>query len=202
MKKTWQFILVITLLVSLSSISLASRVLTAPTGDLLGSGQAELDFHYLRKQGSLEFNLGLHPRFNLGVRQYFGSSLVGTAKFGLFTETKDRPALALGGEFGLHNPSVYFAVSKQLGAPGLRGHLAWGSGRYSKGRAGVGLVLNPVQTKTEKGWTLPTSSVVLEYDGLGLNGALVAQFTPEFEAYIATSFSGDVGLGLNYKVAF
>lgn len=74
---------------SISSPSLASRILTTPTADLLGSGWAELDYNYLRGQNSLEFNLGLHPWVNLGVRQYFGDSLVGTAKISLVTEGKD-----------------------------------------------------------------------------------------------------------------
>lgn len=203
MKRSWQLILLITLLLTIpSSGALASRVLTAPTGDLLASGHAELDYNYLRNQSSLEFNLGLHPRINLGIRQYLKTILVGTAKVSVLTESKDRPALAVGGEFGKGNPSVYVAMSKQLGAPGLRGHLAWGSGRYSKGMAGLGLVLNPVQTKTDRGWTVPTTSVVLEYDGQGLNGGLVAQFTPEFEAYLSTPFNDGIGFGLNYKVAF
>lgn len=202
MKKSFVLILLTTMIFSISSPSLASRILTTPTADLLGSGWAELDYNYLRGQNSLEFNLGLHPWVNLGVRQYFGDSLVGTAKISLVTEGKDRPGLAFGGEVGLNRQDFYLALSKQLGAPGLRGHVAWGSGRFSKGMAGLGLVLNPVQVKTGQGWVLPTTSLVLEYDGHGLNGGLVAQFTPDFQAYLATPFGQGVGFGLNYKVAF
>src|SRR5699024_4713183 len=104
MKRSWQLILLVTFLVTLSGNVLASRILTAPTGDLLASGHAELDYNYLRERSSLEFNLGLHPRINLGVRQYFKTDLVGTTKVSVLTETKDRPALAVGGEFGMGTP--------------------------------------------------------------------------------------------------
>jgi hypothetical protein len=202
MKKSFGIILLVTILLSVSTTSMASRILTAPTADLLGVGLGELDFNYQRERGSLEVNLGLHPQANLGVRQYFGGSLVGTAKIGILTEGKDRPGVALGGEIGLGEQNFYVALSKQLGAPGLRGHLAWGSGRYSRGMGGIGLVLNPVQVKTTQGWVLPTTSLVFEYDGRGLNGGLVAQFNPEFQGYLSTSFGQGVGFGLNYKVEF
>lgn len=202
MQKSSVLVLLVAILLTISTPSLASRILTAPTADLLGVGVGELDYHYLRQQGSLEVNVGLHPKVNLGVRQYLGGSLVGTAKVGIFAEGQERPGLAFGGEIGLGAQNFFAVLSKQLGAPGLRGHVAWGSGRYARGMAGLGLVLNPVQVKTGQGWVLPTTSLILEYDGQGLNGGLVAQFSPEFRGYVATTFGQGIGFGLNYQVAF
>lgn len=202
-KKSLALILLFFMFFTSTSAVLASRVLVVPTADSLGTGVGELAYSYHRNKGSLELNVGLYPGVNLGMRQEFGGSLFGTLKVAILEETQNRPAFALGGELTVGKTQhIYAVLSKQLGTPGVRGHLALGTGRYSRGMAGVSLMLNPVQIKNNQGLTLPTTSLILEYDGKGLNGGITAQFNSAFQGYVAVATEHGLGFGLDYKLAF
>ncbi|NLJ80940.1 MAG: hypothetical protein GX335_07945 [Firmicutes bacterium] len=178
----------------------AGKVLISPAADLQAEGQGQLGFYFYRSRPSLEFNFGL-PRLSLGVKNNFSETnrLAGLFKVAVLEETADQPGLAFGAEIGFGERHLYGVVSKQLGLPGLRGHLALGTGKYARGMAAVSFVLNPVNIKTENGLTLPVTSAVLEYDGRGLNGGLAAQFSPGLKAFLILSDFEQLNFGLNYK---
>ena len=131
------------------------------------------------------------------LKQNLGGTLYATVKAALMEETSDLPGFAIGGELSLDRQHLYAVASKQIGLPGLRAHLALGSGRFSRGMAGVSFMLNPVKTSN-----VPTTSLFLEYDGRGLNGGLTAQFNPELKANVGLSFDYGISFGVNYKLGF
>lgn len=175
----------------------ASRILSVPTADVPNNA-LELDFIHHRGRSSLGAQFGFYPGLSGGLRQGFGDDrqLYVTLRAALIEETQSLPGLALGGELSLSRQHVYAVLSKQLGIPGLRGHLAFGLGRYSRGMAGVIYMLNPVKVKD-----VPTTSVFAEYDGQGISGGVVAQFSPELKASLAVSSDG-ASFGLSYKAVF
>ncbi len=189
-------LILLILLVTLTIPVSASKILTVPTADVPGN-TLELDFLYHRGVSSLGAQFGFYPGLSGGIRQEFGGYLYATLKAAILEETQSRPGLAVGGELSLNKQHLYVVASKQLGMPGLRGHLAFGLGRYSRGMAGVSFMLNPVKVSN-----VPTTSFFLEYDGQGLNGGLTAQFSPELKANIGLSMGYGMSFGLSYKTAF
>ncbi len=176
----------------------SAQVLTVPTADLAGPGTLELDYLYHRGLHTVRLELGLHPNFSAGVKQEVGGRLYATVKALLAEETAEWPGLALGGEFSSGRQDLYAVLSKQLGAPHVRGHLAWGLGRYARGMAGVTVMLNPVKVNAN----VPTTSLFVAYDGQGLAGGLQAQFSPELQATVGLDLSGGLSAGMRYKLAF
>ncbi|HKM43530.1 MAG TPA: hypothetical protein VJZ70_06015 [Limnochordia bacterium] len=199
MRKTFYILgALFVLLVSLINPVSASKILTVPTADVAGD-TLEIDFLHNRGRSSVGAQFGFYPGLSGGLRQTFGgdSHLYITLRAALIEETQSRPGLALGGELSLQRQHLYAVASKQLGIPGLRGHLALGTGSYSRGMAGVIYMLNPVKVNNA-----PTTSVFVEYDGQGINGGMMAQFSPELKANIAVSSGYGIGFGLSYKAAF
>ncbi|MCK9525131.1 MAG: hypothetical protein M0R49_04290 [Limnochordia bacterium] len=189
---------VLILLVSLTVPVSASRILVVPTADV-ADNMLELDFLYHRGLSSLQAQFGFYRGLSGGLRQDFAddSQLYVTFRAALIEETQTLPGFALGGELSLGRQHLYAVASKQLGIPGLRGHLALGLGRYSRGMAAVSFMLNPVKVTN-----VPTTSVFVEYDGQGINGGLVTQFSPELKASIGLSSGHGMSFGLGYKAAF
>lgn len=179
-----------------------ARVLVVPTADTLRPGQTNLGYYLHRQTHYLEANFGIVDGLSMGVTGIVRDvQFRGNARLRILEESVQMPGIAVGMEFG-SKVSLYGTVSKQLGAAGVRGHLAFGSGRYSKGMAGVSAVINPVQVKTAGGYQMPSMSIALEYDGTGLNAGLMAQFSPQFSAHLAVSDFRELGLGLNYRIGF
>jgi hypothetical protein len=193
-------VLVLALTVTQSGLA-ADRVLSIPTGDVTDK-ELEIAYRSERGTGVFELSAGLMPGFQVGLRQHLGSMFYVTAKGALWAETASRPALAVAGELSTAGVDFYGLVSKQLGRPGFRGHLGFGTGRYSRGMAGVTLMLNPVRTKTSWGLTVPTTTLAAEYDGRGFNAGAAFQFTPELGGYLALQGGNGLGFGLNYKLQF
>ncbi|NMB01110.1 MAG: hypothetical protein GX971_06250 [Firmicutes bacterium] len=197
MKRMPRAILVAILVVVLSVPAMASTVLVAPTADVQGQGSMEMDFVHHRGVNTVRAQFGIFPGISLGLRQSLNGSLYATLKGAIFEESNERPGFAIGGELSLEQQHLYAVVSKQLGTPSLRGHVALGSGRYSRAMAGITLMLNPVKTSN-----VPTTSVFMEYDGQGLNGGMIAQFSPELKANVGLAIGHGLSFGLNYKVTF
>lgn len=198
-KTSYTTLLLLVVLVTLAIPASAAKILTVPTADV-PSNALELDFLYHRGASSLGAQFGFYPGLSAGLRQEFGhdtNHLYATFKAAISEETQSRPGFALGGELSLKQQHLYAVLSKQLGMPGLRGHLALGLGRYSRGMAGVSFMLNPVKVSN-----VPTTSLFVEYDGHGLNGGLIAQFSPELKANIGLSMDHGMSFGLNYKAVF
>ena len=175
----------------------AERVAAMPTADGAAPGTLELDYLFHRGGHSVGLEVGLHPNFSAGVRQEVGGRLYATVKAVLMPETEEWPGLALGGEFSSAHQHLYAVLSKQLGAPQLRGHLAFGLGRYARGMAGLTVMLNPVKVSN-----VPTTSLFVEYDGQGLAGGVTAQFSPELGAKLGLTLGHGLSMGLHHKLAF
>lgn len=205
LKRVFYFAILSAVFILLSAaapaVSAADRVFVMPTADVTPT-QLELEYSYQRGKSILDLTAGLLPGFNVGVRQQFGGSFSATAKAAILTETEDRPGLALGGELSTHGQNIYGVLSKQLGRPGFRGHVGVGTGRYSRGMAGVTLMLNPVRVKSSLGVMLPATSLAAEYDGKGLNAGLAFQFSSEFRGYLALQGGHGLGFGFNYRTQF
>lgn len=197
MQKVSNAILIIVLVAVLATPAMGSKVLVVPTADVLAQGNLELDYVYHRGVNSALVQFGIYPGLSVGVKQNLGGQFYGTLKAAIFEETSELPGFAIGGEVSLDHQNLYAAVSKQLGTPFLRGHLALGSGRYSRGMAGVSFMLNPVRINNA-----PTTSLFMEYDGKGLGGGLIAQFSPELKANVGLAVGHGLSFGLNYKMAF
>ncbi len=195
-KISFTIVLLSIFFVVLTTPAIASKVLVMPTGDVPVE-TLEMDFLYHRGLNSLGAQIGFYPGLSAGLRQDFGGQLYATVKAAIIEETQNRPAFALGGELSVNRTHLYAAVSKQLGNPSLRGHVAFGLGRYSRGMAGMTLMLNPVKVNNA-----PTTSLFMEYDGQGINGGLIARFSPELKANLGIAFGHGLSAGLNYKVAF
>jgi hypothetical protein len=188
--------IVLILLITMALPATASKILVVPTADV-SSNSLELDYLYHRGVSSLGAQFRFYPGLAGGIRQDFGGHLYVTLRAAVLEETQSRPGIALGGEVSLKKQHLYVVASKQLGMPGLRGHLAFGTGRYSRGMVGVGYVLNPVKVSN-----VPTTSLFVEYDGQGINGGLTAQFSPEFKANIGLSMGHGMSFGVGYKATF
>lgn len=184
-------------LILCSGIGQASQVLVMPTADPIGSGMLEAGYRLHGGVHTVRLDVGVLPNLSVGVRQEIGGKLYGAVKAVLAEETQDWPGLALGGEFGSGRQDLYAVVSKQLAAPQLRAHLAYGLGRYSRGMAGLTLMLNPVKVDN-----VPTTSLFVEYDGKGLGGGLTAQFSPELAVQVGMTLEQGMSLGVNYKLTF
>ena len=198
MRKTPYVIVTLFMILALLSIpAAASKIFSVPTADVAGDA-FELEFLHHRGQSSVGAQFGLLPGLSGGLRQNFGPDrqLYATLRGALVEETQSRPGFALGAELSLKQQHIYAVVSKQLGVPGLRGHFALGTGRYSRAMAGVIYMLNPVKVSN-----VPTVSVFAEYDGQGLAGGVITQFSPEFKANLAVSSQG-ASFGLGYKAVF
>ncbi len=204
LKKTSGLIglLTIILLLFVAPLALgADRVLLMPTADVSGT-PLELEYSYYRGQSIVDLTAGLYPGFKVGIRQEFNGSFFATAKVAVLTEDAKRPGLALGGELSTAGQHVYAVFSKQLGRPDLRGHAGLGTGRYSRGMAGVTLLLNPVMVKSKQGLAFPATTLGAEYDGAGINAGLALQFSPEFGGYLALTGGSGLGFGFNYRTEF
>jgi len=188
--------IIVLLLISTGS-GQAAQILAMPTADAVQAGSLQLDYAYHRGRHTVRLELGLHPQFSAGVQQEIGGKLSAAVKAVLAEETEEWPALALGGEFSAGRQDLYAVLSKQLGAPHVRGHLAWGLGRYSRGMAGVTVMLNPVKVSD-----VPTTSLFLEYDGIGLSGGLQAQFSPELGVDLGVALGRGLSAGIHYRLDF
>jgi hypothetical protein len=175
----------------------ASRVLVMPTADGLAERSFELDYVYHGGRHDVLLQLGVHPNFSAGLKQEVGGPLYAVVKAVLAPETAERPGLALGGELSVARQDLYAVVSKQLGAPHIRGHLALGLGRYSRGMAGVTFMLNPVKVSN-----VPTTSLFFEYDGQDVAGGVTAQFSPELKTSLSLSLGHGLSVGMNFKMEF
>lgn len=203
MRNTLIAFLCLAVLLMGSSVGMsASNVLVTPTADVLPTGLMEINFLQNRGLSSLQLQAGVYPGVSVGLKQNFGGSLFATARVALLEEEVDRPAFALGAELSLEKPNVYAVLSKQLGGPALRGHLAFGLGRYSRGMAGLTMVLNPIRVNNKQGLTLPTTALFLDYDGQGLNTGITAQFSPELKTDLAWAIGHGISFGVNLRLAF
>jgi len=174
--------------------------MVVPTADVLNDGTIELRLYNHRGRTYLSGAAGMFGTLQVEATGIFSADTVvrSALQLALVKEQQDLPGLAVGVEFDDSVLGFYGVVSKQLGLAGLRGHVAWGSGRFSKGMVGVSYVVNPVQVNSNS----PIITVGAEYDGNGFNGGISAHFTPNLSAHVYLSDFQSLGAGLKYRFAF
>lgn len=91
----------------------------------------------------------------------------------------------------------------QIGAPGIRGHIGFGSGQFSRGFAGISSVLNPVTViSSDRKFSMPVTTVIVETDGWRINTGLSLKFNQELSAKVMVSGFKDFGFGVSYSYRF
>ena len=175
-------VLFVSILLVAAAVPAGARIMVVPSADVLRDGTVELRLYNHRGQTYLSGAAGMLGTLQAEVTGIISSKteLRTALQLAVLREQQTVPGVALGVEMQNSRLDFYGVLSKQLGLPGVRGHLAWGSGRFSKGMVGVSYVLNPVQVNTKA----PTMTLGMEYDGRGFNGGIIAQFNPAVSAYV------------------
>lgn len=187
------------------AITNATGLLKISTASTLEEGELVSSYNHFNGRSYASLGLGvLHGVEVTITSRVFSKSpdLIGNLKVLLLDE--DRwPAVAVGLTASNNNANYYIVGSRQIGLPGLRGHFGLGTGRYSKGFAGISSVLNPVTVSSRaKGYALPLTTAVLEYDGRGLNTGVIMRFRPDLEGKLYVSDLQYFGLALRYTTFF
>lgn len=180
-----------------ATVSGATGLIYVPTADTLATGEAEIGVRYVDGRLSSSFTYGVFDQIEIGVnnvrRNGDPSQLGLVLKGNVFSETSDRPALAVAFETG----QSYIVASKRL-APRLRGHLGYAHGRLDGLVAGASLVLN---TTTGGGLT-PATSFLAEVTPRGLNAGMRLVFSPLVSVDLALVDLDDLSVGVALRTRF
>lgn len=183
----------------------ATGLINIPNAEVVNEGFLDISYNHVNQAGYLGLTLGVLPGIEAGVLSRPGSSaaLSGNVKVKLVDESGSVPAVAVGLSVNEHAASYYGVISKQVGMPGLRGHLGIGTGTYSGGFLGVSMVLNPVSVSSrDKGFSLPLTTLLAEFDGNNFNAGLSMRITPELHGQVFVSDFSTLGLGVRYRIDF
>lgn len=193
-------VLILSVIVLGAVVPTQARIMVVPTADVLSDGTVELRLYNHRGRTYLSGAVGILGSLQADVTAIMASEtqLRTALQLALLKEQQSAPGLGLGVEISGSRVDFYGILSKQLGMAGIRGHLAWGSGRYSNGMVGVSYVLNPVRVNPNS----PTMTLGVEYDGQGLNSGLIAQFAPNLSAHVYLTDFQRLGAGLKYRLSF
>jgi hypothetical protein len=193
-------VLILIILLFSAGMQAQARIMVVPSADVLPDGNVELRLYNHLGRTYLGGAVGMFGAMQAEVTGIISSTtqLRTAIQLALVKEQQAVPGVALGMEIQASHVGFYGVLSKQLGLAGLRGHVAWGSGRFSNGMVGVSYVLNPVQVNSNT----PVVTLGVEYDGQGLNGGLIAQFAQNVSAHVYLSDFQRLGAGLRYRLAF
>ncbi|HHT36021.1 MAG: YjbH domain-containing protein [Candidatus Wallacebacter cryptica] len=205
-------VLICVLIIGLSSITASAHniygstgLINIPTASIMPSGSVGAAFHQLRGGGHFSVVLGAFPGVEVGLASHFkqhSQTFSGSVKVQILQE-QDYPAVAVGLTTDGSQASYYLVGSMQLGIPGVRGHLGFGSGRYSRGFAGISSVLNPVSiVSSDRKFTVPVTSLLVELDGTGLNAGVSLKFNQTLDARLMLMNFDSLGLGISYSHRF
>ncbi len=194
-----------------STVGLAHNVygttglLNIPTASVLPSGSFSLAYNYFRGDNHASVILGAFPGVEVGLATRIVDAdprFAGNVKVQLLSEG-EYPAIAVGLNTDLNQANFYLVGSMQIGVPGVRGHLGFGSGRYKSGFAGISSVLNPVSISTDSSkLTMPLTTFMLEFDGRGLNTGVIMKFANSLETkFLLTDFQR-IGFGVSFSTHF
>jgi len=214
MQKLWKVSVVLCFLVLIllpGNVGLAHNaygvtgLINIPTASVLSSGSMSIGYSAFRGGHYASVILGAFPNVEVGLASDLSSknpSFLGSAKVKILNEA-DYPAVAVGLTADGNHVNYYLVCSMQVGFPGVRGHIGFGTGRYKSGFAGISSVLNPVSISTSnKRFTLPVTTVLIEYDGSGLNTGLSFKFNQKLESKIIVSDFNQIGFAVNYSHTF
>lgn len=182
---------------SAATVSGATGLIYVPSADTLATGEAEIGVRYVDGGLASSFTYGIFDQIEIGinnVRGKKGGSQLGLMlKGNVFTETQDRPALAV----GLETDQSYVVVSKRL-APRIRGHVGYGVGEMDGVFAGVSLVLNT----TTSGRITPATSFLAELTPEGLNAGMRMVFSPLISVDVSLIDLDELSAGIALRTRF
>lgn len=200
------------LLIGLASLSAAAHnvsgstgLINIPSASVAPSGSISAAYHLFNGTSHISMVLGAFPGVEVGIASRLDDSqnpLSGNVKVQLLKEA-EYPAIAAGLAAGQDNVSYYVVGSMQIGIPGVRGHIGWGSGQFSRGFAGISSVLNPV-TIISSEWRIPmpVTTVIVETDGWRINAGLSMKFNQQLSAKVMVSGFKHFGFGVSYSHSF
>lgn len=204
-------LLVIVLMIGLSGSAAAHNVfgstglINIPTASVAPSGSFSAAYHLFGGGSHLSMILGAFPNVEVGLVSRFGepgAGFFGSVKVQLLQEG-DYPGVAVGLTTNGDTASYYIVGSMQIGAPGIRGHIGFGSGQFSRGFAGISSVLNPVTViSSDRKFSMPVTTVIVETDGWRINTGLSLKFNQELSAKVMVSGFKDFGFGVSYSYRF
>lgn len=209
---SFSFLCVIVLMIaSFSSVSLAHTIygttglINIPSASVAPSGSISFGYDWFKGRSNVSVNLGAFPGVEAGLASQFtnnGNHFSGNVKVNLLEEG-DHPAVSVGLRAASERLDFYLVSSMQIGAPGVRAHLGFGSGRYNSGFAGISAVLNPVSVSSGSSQVaVPVTTMIIEYDGNGLNTGVKMRFDQKLEGRVVISDFKSLGLGINYNHRF
>ena len=183
--------------VGAATVSGATGLIYVPTADTLGEREAEIGVRYVDGRLSSSFMYGVLDQVEVGVNNIRSngdpSQLGFVLKGNVFTETVERPALAVGFE----TDRSYVVASKRL-TPRLRGHAGFGQGKLNGAFAGASLVLNT----TSGGRVTPTTTLLAEYTPRGLNAGMRLVFSPLISVDLSLIDLDELSFGVALRTRF
>ncbi|HHX01564.1 MAG TPA: YjbH domain-containing protein [Firmicutes bacterium] len=204
-------IVVVLMFGSISSTAIAHNVygstglINIPTASVAPSGSLSAAYHLFGGDSHFSVVLGAFPGVEVGLVSRFDDSVPrfsGNVKVQILPEG-EYPGISVGLTTDHDRSSVYIVGSMQLGLPGIRGHIGFGSGQFSRGFAGISSVLNPVTVvSNDRKISMPVTTVIVETDGWRINTGLSLKFSPELSAKVLVSGFKDFGFGVSYSHRF
>ncbi len=181
-----------------------SALLTMPTADLMLPGTFQGSAQWFDGRGSLGVAVTPSDMVELAVVSSVGhgNPLGFTGKVRLAAEGDVVPNTALGLALLREKVSVFGVISKELGTPGVRIHAAFGTEAYQRGMVGFSAVLNPVVVRRPDGFSMPVTTVVVEYDGQGVNGGLKMRLSDNVSTQLTLANLRALGFGVQYRTRF
>lgn len=183
--------------VGAATVSGATGLIFVPTADTLPVGEAEIGVRFVDERLTSSFTYGIFDQIEIGINNVHGgkdSSRIGFILKGtVFTETQDRPALAVGFE----TDQSYIVASKRL-TPTIRGHVGYGIGDLDGLLAGVSMVVNT----TTSGRFTPATSILAEFTPKGLNAGMRLVFSPMISVDLALLDLDEFAAGVAIRTRF
>lgn len=180
-----------------TTVSGATGLIFVPTADTLPVGDVEIGVRYIDEKIASSVTYGIFDQIEIGINSVHGnkdsSELGFVLKGTVFTETQDRPALAV----GLETDQSYIVASKRL-TPSIRAHVGYGIGDMEGLLAGVSLVVNT----TTSGRFSPATSILAEMTPKGLNAGLRLVFSPLISVDLALLDLSDFAAGVAIRTRF
>lgn len=166
-----------------------------PTADVLHEEALRVGAYGFGMTHTASIGYGVYPDVEIALVGFYRPNqarLTGAVKGRIFTETVDRPAVAV----GFVDDSFYGVMSKQI-APRLRAHAGLGSKQGVF--AGLSYLVNPVVVTRPGEFTMPRMTLLAEYDHGEFNVGTQFTFTDHLDAYVTWVDFDRLAIGASWQ---